>query len=105
MRYSIIRQGGIDFIKVIMSDQARHYFEELIFPVYRKEVADAVVIEDGLEVVSIARQNEERVNIYKVYETHPLFNYPLIDDNMSHEVVDDRLMVELAYAVVDQLKR
>lgn len=33
MRYSIIRQGGTDFIKVIMSDQARHYFEELIFPV------------------------------------------------------------------------
>ena len=102
MRYSIIRLEESDFTNILDADQARHYFEELIFPVHRKEVANAVMVEDGLEMISLSWYGE-KVDIFKVYETHPLFNYPHIFG--THEGVIDHPMTGLTSAVIRQLKR
>jgi hypothetical protein len=88
-------------------DFAFDYVQDELLPKYKKEIDNAVKVEGGLKKFTIENSLEaqygESTDIFMVYETHPLFNYPLIDEKMAHEDISDKVMSELSLAVTDYL--
>lgn len=107
MRYSIVQLLEGDDPYIFDWDQAFYYIQDELLPKHKKEIDNAVKVEDGLKKFTIENSPEaqygESTDIFMVYETHPLFNYPLIDDKMAHEVISDKDMTVLSLAVTDEL--